>query len=294
LIWRLINRNKMQKLVIYILLLSIFFASCSRKKNVEVVEVAKQTEVDSVYKLMNSNEFDAEWFSAKFKGTYHRPDDNQMFNGQIRIRKDSLIWVSITAVMGIEVFRVQIMPDSLTFINRLEKTYITSSTDYLRKRVGVDVDFEMLESVILGNDFPYYQTDVFKLSNRGENYLLSTFSRRKIKKQNNDVVKGSRILMQNILIDKNTYKINKQTVKVVGDDRTKLRIYYDNFEMVEGQLFPHKIIIKYKEDNKTFIEFNFSNIEINNKLRFPFKISKKYSQEKIEDRKKAQKNKKLN
>ena len=284
----------MQKIILYILLLSMFFASCSRKKNVESADIVSHTEVDSVYKLLNDNKFEAEWFSAKFKGTYHRPDDNKMFNGQIRIRKDSLIWVSITAVMGIEVFRVEIEPDSLTFINRLEKTYITSSTDYLRKRVGVDVDFDMLESVILGNDFPYYQTDVFKLSDRGENYLLSTISRSKIKKHSGDVIKGSRILMQNILVDKETYKINKQTVKVVGDDRTKLRIQYDNFKMVQGQLFPHKIIIRYKEDNKTFMEFNFSNIEIDNKLRFPFKISKKYSQEKIEDRKRVQKNKGLN
>ena len=284
----------MQKLVLFILLLSIFFASCSRKKEVETGEFVKQTEVDSVYKLMSDNKFEADWFNGKFKGTYHRPDDNQMFNGQIRIRKDSLIWISITAVMGIEVFRIEIKPDSLTFINRLEKTYITSSTDYLRKRIGVDVDFEMLESVILGNDFPYYQTDVFKLSNRGENYLLSTISRRKIKKHSEDVIANSRILMQNILIDKFTYKINKQTVKVVGDDKTKLRIYYSDFEMVQNQLFPHKMIIKYKEDNKTYIEFDFSNIEIDTKLRFPFKISKKYKQEKIEDRKKVQKNKKLN
>jgi len=282
----------MQKLVVYIFILSIIFASCSRNKKVHNINSVKHKQVDSVYNLMTSNQFKAEWFSGKFKGAYHRPNDKQIFNGQIRIRKDSLIWISITAVMGIEVFRIEIKPDSFTFINRLEKNYVTSSTEFLRKRIGVDVDFEMLESLILGNDFPFYQTDVFKLNNRGDNYLLSTISRRKIKKKTFEVEKKSKILIQNIFVDKYTYKINKQVVKVVGNDKTKLRIHYADFDKVNEQLFPQKMIIKFKEDNKTFIEFNFSKIEINNKLRFPFRVSKKYTEVKIEDRKKASKDKK--
>lgn len=281
----------MKKHLIYIALLSLFFVSCSKNKAVELDPNAVQTDVDSVYKLMENHQFNAEWFGGKFRGAYHNSDDKQMFNGQIRIRKDSLIWISITAVMNIEVFRIEIKPDSFTFINRLEKSYIKSSTQFLRNRIGVDVDFEMLQAVLLGNDFPYYQNDVFKLNTRNNNYQLSTISRRKLKAQSEEVEKNSKILVQNILVDKFTYKIDKQTVKVVGNDKTVLRINYNNFQEIGNQLFPHNMIIKYKEDNKTFIEFNFSTITVDEKLRFPFRISKKYSEEKIDERKSYKNNK---
>ncbi len=274
----------MKKYLLFFSIISLFFASCSRNKAVEATTISTQTEVDSVYKLMTSHQFNSEWFSGKFKGAYHNPDDKQVFTGQIRIRKDSLIWISITAIMNIEVFRIEVKPDSFTFINRIEKTYIKSSTEFLRKRIGVDVDFEMLQSVLLGNDFPYYETSVFKLNDKNNKYQLSTISRRKLKKQSKEYEDNSKILVQNILIDKQTYKIDKQTVKVVGNDKTVLRINYNNFQLVNDQLFPHNMIIKYKEDNKTFIEFDFSKITLDEKIRFPFKVSKKYTEVKIEGR----------
>ncbi len=276
----------MNRIYILSLLIVLILASCKSNKLVEnTAEPIGSIPADSVYNKMNASKFDVEWFGAKFKGVYHRPEEKQGFNGQIRIRKDSVIWVSVTAMMNIEVFRMEIKPDSFTFINRLDKTYISSSIEYLRDRIGVDVDFEMLQAVIFGNDFPYYENDVFKLHDKQNNYLLSTISRRKLRKQSKEPDPTSKILVQNIWVNKSNFRIDKQVVKVVGNDKTKLRAFYENFVDIDGQLFANQLTVKLKEGKRTFIEFDYTKITVNEKQRFPFRISRKYTEVKIEDRK---------
>ena len=46
----------------------------------------------------------------------------------IKIKRDSLVWFSIRAPFGIELYRGQISNDSILFIDRTNKTYIKKST----------------------------------------------------------------------------------------------------------------------------------------------------------------------
>lgn len=249
-------------------------ASCKTTKH-EQKAVTKQTEVDTIYNLMHQNQITADWLIGKFKGVYQMPEKQQVFYGQIRMKKDSFIWVSIYAVMNIEIFRLIIKPDSFSLLNKLEKTYISESNQYLVDYFGVNVDFNMLQSLLLGNDFPYYETNVFKLNDAGDSYMLSTISRRKLKKYRDDN-DSSKILMQNMYINKQNYKISRQKVKIVGEDKMKLQMLYTNFENIDGQLIAKKWVLNYKEDDKTYVEINFNNFELNKATKFPFKISSKY------------------
>ena len=57
-------------------------------------------------------------------------------SGQLRMRKDSLVWVSVTATMGVEVLRAKISNDSIWILNRLEKTYLAEHVDSLDQQIG--------------------------------------------------------------------------------------------------------------------------------------------------------------
>jgi hypothetical protein len=269
------------KHTLYFVFAILLLSSCTARKPL-ANQANRQLAVDSIYDMMKSHQFEAEWFNGKFKGAYHMPDNKQVFSGQVRIKKDSIIWVSVYAVMNIEVFRLEVRPDSFFFINKLEKNYMSESIAYFKDRFNVDVDFEMLQSVLMGNDFPYYETGVFKLENSIHNYQLSTVARRKLKNEVNDNAELNRILVQNIWIDKNNYRIVKQNVKVVGQDKAKLRVQYDRFEEVEGQLFPSLMVFQLKEDQNTFLELDFSRMIINEEQTFPFRIPDKYERKDIE------------
>ncbi len=266
--------------VIYLLLIILtFLASCKSTKQTST-SIKKHTEVDSVYNLMHKNQVKADWLIGKFKGVYQMPEKQQVFNGQIRMKKDSIIWVSIYAIMNIEVFRLIIQPDSFKFINKLEKTYISESEESLVDYFGINVDFNMLQALILGNDFPYYETNNFTLNENANNYILNSLSRHKLKKlrQKND---STKILVQSMFINKKNYRISKQKVKILGNNKLVLSMFYSDFMNIDNQLIASNWILKYKNNEKSYIEINFHNIKLNKPTKFPFRISSKYKRQTI-------------
>lgn len=57
-------------------------------------------------------------------------------SGQLRMRKDSIVWLNVTATMGVEVLRAKISNDSIWILNRLEKTYLAEHVDSLDQQIG--------------------------------------------------------------------------------------------------------------------------------------------------------------
>ena len=78
-----------------------------------------------------------EWLTANM--AIQAEINGQSFNdlsGQLRMRKDSIVWVSVTATMGVEVLRAKISNDSIRILNRLEKTYLAEHVDSLDQQIG--------------------------------------------------------------------------------------------------------------------------------------------------------------
>lgn len=78
-----------------------------------------------------------EWLTANM--AIQAEVNGQSFNdlsGQLRMRKDSIVWVSVTATMGVEVLRAKISNDSIWILNRLEKTYLAEHVDSLDQQIG--------------------------------------------------------------------------------------------------------------------------------------------------------------
>ena len=78
-----------------------------------------------------------EWLTAKLD--IQAEANGQSFNdlsGQLRMRKDSIVWMSVTATMGVEVLRAKISNDSVWILNRMEKTYLAEPIDSLAQQLG--------------------------------------------------------------------------------------------------------------------------------------------------------------
>lgn len=95
-----------------------------------------------------------EWLTANM--AIQAEVNGQSYNdlsGQLRMRKDSLIWVSVTATMGVEVLRAKVSNDSVWILNRLEKTYLAEPMDSLAQQLGeYRIDrLPMMQFVLLNN-----------------------------------------------------------------------------------------------------------------------------------------------
>ncbi len=274
------NKLSFHKYCLLIVITSLI-VSCKTTKQVVVQKetipqtvILKEIATDSVFDNMSKNQFHFDWFSAKFSADYEVNNDNTSFSGQIRIRKDSVIWISISK-FSFEIARMIITEDSVQFVNWMDNNYFTSDFNYINRFINNAVDFDMLQAFFVGNDFKYYENDKFKTNFNGNQYHLSTVNRHKLKKYiktENDKLK---ILVQNILIDPITFKINEITVKEVKANN-KLKANYSNYENINGQLFPSvlNVLISAEKDIKINIEF--SRITIDEPLNFPFRIPGSY------------------
>ena len=80
------------------------------------------------------------------------------FKTHLRIRKDSVIWMSITSI-GIEAARVIITQDSVKLIDRLKKQYFLGDFKYINQLLGADLDYQMLEALLIGNSLDFNEKE---------------------------------------------------------------------------------------------------------------------------------------
>ncbi len=105
-------------------------AIATKKDSVEVVQPTANPKEDSIrfiketYRQLMANTIDFETFSAKINTDYEGGDGKKYdVNVFVRMKKDSIIWVSVNGALGIEGMRVLIDKDSVRTLNKLDKEY---------------------------------------------------------------------------------------------------------------------------------------------------------------------------
>jgi hypothetical protein len=171
-----------------------------------------------------------------------------------------------------------ITQDSVKFINRLNNTYFTGDYRFVNDFLNTNIDFDILESFLLGNDLSFYEKGEFKASLDNGQYKLSTAGRSKLKKYVRDNEEILNILIQNIWIDPETFKISQADVKEIRRPNNKLEAIYSEYEKVEDQLFAKNMIFRISADNNIYASVHYNRISINTPQQFPFKIPQSYKQ----------------
>jgi Domain of unknown function (DUF4292) len=258
-----------------LLFCSVFFYSCNTQRKIIKAPI-KEAGADYLFKSLKEHELNYAWFTAKFSAEYNNNKQSNSFNGQIRIRRDSVIWLSFSPALGIEVFRILISQDSVKFINRMNNTFFTGDYDYLNRYLNTNIDFDILQSFLTGNDLSFYENGKFKAMLDNGSYKLSTAERTKLKKFVRNAQENMRVLIQNIWIDPETFKIIQADVKEIREPNIKLEAQYSSFEKVGEQLFPKEMTFNIFAANTLHVRVNFNRITINSAQSFPFKIPQSY------------------
>ena len=124
-------------MIIALLVLLLAATSCATRKKT-IAPTQPQT-----FEWMTSN------LSIQAEGNGMAFED---LAGQLRMRKDSLVWLSVTATMGVEVLRAKFSNDSAWIINRMEKTYLAEPLDSLSSQLGVPLSLPLLQTLLLDNN----------------------------------------------------------------------------------------------------------------------------------------------
>ena len=161
------------------LLLLIIIVSCSTQRKIIKTPI-KEEGADYLFKKLKEHELKYQWFTAKFSAEYSNKGQTNSFNGQIRIRKDSVIWLSFSPAFGIEVFRMMVTQDSVKFINRMNSTFFKGDYNFVNRYLNTNIDFDILQSFLTGNDLSFYESGKFRAGLDNNFYKLATANRTKL------------------------------------------------------------------------------------------------------------------
>ncbi|MDA3944830.1 MAG: DUF4292 domain-containing protein [Bacteroidetes bacterium] len=269
------------KLIRPILLLSIlagllYMQSCKTKRSI-IKKPLKEKGTDFLLDKMSESELNFDYFSARCAITMISDKKSKSdFRGQLRIQKDSAIWLSLSPALGIEVARLMITPDSIWFINRIDNNYFKGDYDFINSFFQTTVDYDILQALLIGNDMIYYEDDNFRAAIDAMDYRLGASKRSKMKKR---LLQGDNpnILIQNIWLNPDHFKIVKVNLKEFGEENKQLEMRYSRFTAVQDQLVPTQLDMLLQADKKVQISIQFSKIDIEKVLSFPFNVPSKYS-----------------
>jgi len=253
----------------------IILASCSSQRKIIKAPI-KEEGAEFLFKKLKEHELQYSWLTAKFSADYENKGQTTSLNGQIRIRMDSVIWLSFSPALGIEVFRMMLTQDSVKFINRMNNTFFTGDYNYVNRYLNTNIDFDILQSFLTGNDLSFYENGKFRAGLENNLYKLATANRMKLKKFIRNSQEHVRVLIQNIWIDPVSFKITRANVKEIQKPNLQLEARYSAFEKIENQLFPKEMSFDISADNDLSVTVSFNKITINTAQAFPFKIPQSY------------------
>lgn len=218
--------------------------------------------IQATYDSIENNMIDFNSFSAKvkidFEGSNGKKND---FTAALRIQKDSAIWVSINAILGIEAFRILITPDSVKVLNKLDKIVQLRSVSYLQEITKIPFTFDELQHLLVGN--PIYFDSIIE-SYKKEDNIIALFNAGSLFKHLL-TVNATNYLMQHSKLD----DVNPMRGRSAN-------ITYGDYENRNDQWFSTFRKITVLEKTKLDIEMKYRQYEFNIPLNFPFAIPKNY------------------
>ena len=271
--------NKMTRFLVILIIAALTASSCrstrkiqsaiaTKKDSVEVMQPTSDPHADSIkfikdtYNRLLANRIEFETFSAKINTDYQGTDGKKYdVNVFIRMKKDSVIWVSVNGALGIEGMRVLIDKDSVRILNKLDKEYQVRSLEYLQEVAGLPLDLRTVQELIIGNPV-FLDSNIVSYSIEGNNISLLSegrWFRHLISLNNNDhVVHHSKLDDVDILRSRTCF------------------INYSDYETNKGVKFSTNRSISVTEKTKLDVKLNFKQYEFNETLSYPFSVPKNY------------------
>lgn len=138
----------------FLVLISVLFTSCKGKQK-ETAALSSKTcsqNFSSVKEYLLSiqakNRLNNAFYRINGEIELANADENIQLSVQIRIKKDSLMWMSFKKI-GLPIAKVLITQDSIFVLNNFQKNQLTTSIQAMEKLLGINLTFEQLQAVIL-------------------------------------------------------------------------------------------------------------------------------------------------
>lgn len=221
---------------------------------------------------MRQNETSFTFLNTRFSGSANIEGVTHNISGTLRIKNDSAIFISVSPLLGIEIARLLITPDTVKMVNRLDNTFYAGNMDILNNMLGTYLDFQMLQALLTGNDFSHFSQKELTVSENNGDVVL--FSRNRYPENR----AGATGFQHRLLINGDNFRIIENLLQETQSQRS-LQVKYHRFSHVDGQFIPQEISMIFSDTRgQTGVNLSFSRIVLNEERSFAFTIPNHYRQ----------------
>ncbi len=285
-------------------LMVFLLVACKSAERVTKEKAVRNRTAGYVLKRNNEARFDYDWLGMKIDADFGTETETNGFKATIRMRKDSVIWVSITPLLGIEMIRVMITPDSLRYLSKIpeNKFYYQGAFEDVNRLIGTAFDFEMLQQLLVGNAIGLERDERrFRSEIDGNDYLLISKYRRKVRRVigvddrnlENDTISVNpddprfqktvkRSDAEDLIVSRYWFEAeNFRLIKSVFNDLLRqrtLEVSYSDFQTNEQQFYPSKCRLTIASPRgRQILNYEITKLSSAKAYDFPFEIPDDYA-----------------
>ena len=197
-------------------------------------------------------------------------------NANMRIRRGERIRMTVAPFLGIEVARIDITPEKVLAIDRMNKQYVELGFGELSSMLNTELDFNILQSLILNEIFIPGRE---KLSESdAEKFNLSPYGN-----QAKLQVKGTKRIGYSFFTSATDGRLEETVISLKGLPYS-LHCRYADFTVLGNDVFPQSVEMQSEGTDKTYsLSMKLSRIRTDSDWDAKSEISSKYRKISIQE-----------
>lgn len=249
----------MNKLKIFLIAFGLITFLIGCKSTRKTVSTTETINAEMVLKQLLKNQVKADWLDAQVKITYKDASMSQTANANVRMKKDSLVWISVKK-LGFEVVRAQVTKDSVYFLDRFNQNYAVKDLNFLSKMYNLPASLETLQALLLGNPI-FFSTSDLQLESTAQQHHLFTKA-----EKNSD-----------FWVNKENGQLQQMRLQ---DGSNTMNLWTENYQQIsDNQYFSsiRKIDVTSPELENLNLILEFTKVELNQPKTIRFEIPTHYT-----------------
>lgn len=255
-------------------LLLVLLAGCKSSRKVATVEGARAMSHREFIRSMEERSVRFRTFAARLNVDLELSGKRMSSKVELKMLKDSAFQLSVQPFLGIEVFRLELTPDSVKIMDRMNKRYMAENYANLRGQTPIEFNFYNLQALLTNRIFEpgareiSHKRDRFRLDRTGSVAEIRT-----------DDAMGLRYTFRADGEEKLLSALIEEP-----SDRYSLRWSYEDFRLIGEQVFPRLMDVRLLDGgaSKGGASLYFSRIQIDSPVTMDFPLSSKYERVTLE------------
>lgn len=170
------------RVVLLVSAIALLSSGCTNMRRLERGKPIRSESASAILRKHVATLAQPEWSAMRMQVDTDFNGESSAFKVNVRMRRDSAIWLSITPALGVEAARILLTRDSVRFLSKVPGNRFGYAGDYsaFDSILGTEFTYAMVQHILVGEGINLFDEDskyVSKVDGR-EHLLISKYKRR--------------------------------------------------------------------------------------------------------------------